>query len=98
MWRRAVQDAFPEAGFREPVQPSDLTAAEFRLGRPLPAALRQLLLESDGVIGRTHVDTVWPLEEIVRQNLFFRSTVPSTPTETTGTASELVPLPNWHRP
>ncbi len=47
--------------------------AQERLGRRLPAELRALLLESDGVIGHTGTDTVWPLDRIVEQNLLFRS-------------------------
>ncbi|MFF0425496.1 SMI1/KNR4 family protein [Streptomyces sp. NPDC021012] len=52
---------------------ADLADAEHRLGRELPAELRQLLLESNGIIGRIAVDTVWPVERIVEQNLLFRS-------------------------
>ncbi|MFB7909715.1 SMI1/KNR4 family protein [Kitasatospora sp. NPDC059146] len=50
-----------------------LAEAERRLGFGLPGELGELLLESDGVIGRTWVDTVWPVERIVEQNLLFRS-------------------------
>ncbi|WP_330457961.1 SMI1/KNR4 family protein [Streptomyces sp. NBC_00820] len=73
MWRRTVQEVFPEAGFREPVQESALAGAEKRLGRALPGDLGRLLLESDGVTGHTHVDTVWSLDRIVEHNLLFRS-------------------------
>ncbi|MFJ1796908.1 SMI1/KNR4 family protein [Kitasatospora griseola] len=73
MWRQVVQEVFPEAGFQEPAQASEIVEAEKRLGRTLPAELRQLLLESDGVIGRTHVDTVWTVDRIVRRNLLFWS-------------------------
>ncbi|SEG92230.1 SMI1 / KNR4 family (SUKH-1) [Actinacidiphila yanglinensis] len=50
-----------------------LADAEHRLGRELPGALRQLLLECDGMIGHSAVDTVWPVEQIVEQNLLFRT-------------------------
>lgn len=50
-----------------------LADAQRRIGRGLPAELRQLLLESDGIIGHTAVDTVWPVERIAERNLFFRS-------------------------
>ncbi|MCL3995457.1 SMI1/KNR4 family protein [Streptomyces lavenduligriseus] len=53
--------------------PSDLVAAETRLRRSLPAELRQLLLESNGVIGHCLVDTVWSLDQIVEKNLLFWS-------------------------
>ncbi|MFD8596649.1 SMI1/KNR4 family protein [Kitasatospora sp. NPDC059646] len=73
MWRRDVREFFPGAGFREPARAADLAEAERRLGSALPAELAELLAESDGVIGRTHVDTVWSLDRIVEQNLFVRS-------------------------
>lgn len=73
MWRQGVQEVFPGAGFREPAQVSEIVEAEKRLGRALPAELKQLLLESDGVIGRTHVDTVWTVDQIVERNLLFWS-------------------------
>ncbi|MFJ9771383.1 SMI1/KNR4 family protein [Kitasatospora sp. NPDC101157] len=73
MWRRAVQEIFPGAGFRAPVAASAIAEAEERLGRRLPTELGQVLLESDGVTGRGSVDTVWALERIVEQNLLLRS-------------------------
>ncbi|GGW58534.1 SMI1/KNR4 family protein [Streptomyces lucensis JCM 4490] len=73
MWRQAATAVFPDVGFRRPVQASELVAAQTRLRRTLPAELRQLLLESDGVIGHLHVDTIWPLDQIVERNLLFWS-------------------------
>ncbi|MFF2780590.1 SMI1/KNR4 family protein [Streptomyces sp. NPDC058052] len=73
MWREAALEAFPEAEFRSPAQVAALADAEHSLGRELPAELRQLLLESNGIIGRAAVDTVWPVEQIVKQNLLFCS-------------------------
>ncbi|MEU6277620.1 SMI1/KNR4 family protein [Streptomyces populi] len=73
MWRESVLEVFPDAGLRAPVEASEVVAAEGRLGRALPAELKQLLLESNGVIGHTCVDTVWTLEQIVDQNLRFWS-------------------------
>lgn len=52
---------------------AEIIEAEKRLGRALPAELKQLLLESNGVIGRTHVDTAWTVDQIVEQNLLFWS-------------------------
>ncbi|MFD4659868.1 SMI1/KNR4 family protein [Kitasatospora sp. NPDC058444] len=73
MWRQSVREVFPGAGLREPVGTSEIVEAERRLGRALPADLRLLLSESDGVLGHTHVDTVWTLDRIVEQNLRFWS-------------------------
>lgn len=73
MWTQTVLEACPEAGLREPVQESELVKAEGRLGRVLPPELKQLLLESNGVIGHSQVDTVWSIDQIVEQNLLFWS-------------------------
>ncbi|MGQ4389340.1 SMI1/KNR4 family protein [Streptomyces sp. SAS_270] len=73
MWKQTALDALPEAGFRAPAQEAELAEAEVRLGQTLPAELRQLLLESNGVIGHAHVDTVWTIDRIVEQNRFFWS-------------------------
>ncbi|MFF3419734.1 SMI1/KNR4 family protein [Streptomyces sp. NPDC002698] len=73
MWRETAAQTFPGVGLREAVQESGLAVAQERLGRTLPAELRALLLESDGVIGHTDTDTVWPLDRIVEQNLLFWS-------------------------
>ncbi|KPC60456.1 SMI1/KNR4 family protein [Streptomyces chattanoogensis] len=71
MWRDLVGRAYAGAGFRTPAGPAGLSAAERRLGCPLPAELAGLLRETDGVAGPYGVDTVWPLERIVEQNLHF---------------------------
>ncbi|WP_049653590.1 SMI1/KNR4 family protein [Kitasatospora sp. MY 5-36] len=73
MWRQAAREAFPDAGFAEPADESVLAEAERKLGEELPSELRQLLLESNGIVGRTSVDTVWTVEQIVEQNLHFRT-------------------------
>ncbi|MFG2952079.1 SMI1/KNR4 family protein [Streptomyces adustus] len=73
MWREAAAAVFPGVGFREPAQAPELVAAERQLRRTLPSELRQLLLESNGVIGHTHVDTVWPIDQIIETNLHFWS-------------------------
>ncbi|MGK5637574.1 SMI1/KNR4 family protein [Streptomyces sp. URMC 126] len=73
MWKRTVRESCREAGFGEPAREAEIVAAERRLGQALPGELRHLLLECDGVTGHHLVDTVWPLERIVEQNLFFRS-------------------------
>ncbi|MFF1699472.1 SMI1/KNR4 family protein [Streptomyces sp. NPDC058257] len=73
MWRAVAGLAYPEAEFSTPVYAADVAAAERRLGCPLPSELVSLLYETDGMVGRYGVDTVWPLERIVEDNLLFRS-------------------------
>jgi hypothetical protein len=73
MWTELVSRLYPEHEFRAPAMPSHLAAAETSLGASLPAALRDLLLESDGVLGPYGLGLVWPIEQIVKDNLEFRS-------------------------
>ncbi|MFE9118643.1 SMI1/KNR4 family protein [Streptomyces sp. NPDC007172] len=73
MWREAALEAFPGTEFLSPASVAAVVDAEHRLGRELPAELRQLLLECGGIIGHSGVDTVWPVERIVEQNLLFRT-------------------------
>jgi hypothetical protein len=51
-----------------------LRVVEESLGVSLPGELRELLLESDGVLGEFGLGLVWPLERIERDNRSFRST------------------------
>ncbi|MGW3204290.1 SMI1/KNR4 family protein [Streptomyces sp. NPDC001135] len=73
MWKEIAAEAYPGAEFTGPAAAAGLTEAGRRLGLPLPAELVSLLGETDGIVGHDGVDTVWPLERIVRDNLQFRS-------------------------
>ncbi|MGI5350561.1 SMI1/KNR4 family protein [Streptomyces sp. CA-250714] len=73
MWREIAGQAFPEAEFGAPADAARVTAAEHRLGCSLPPELGSLLRETDGIVGRYGVETVWPLERIVEDNLRFWS-------------------------
>ncbi|GGV23734.1 SMI1/KNR4 family protein [Streptomyces longisporoflavus] len=73
MWREAAGRAYEAVEFGGPADAADVAAAEQRLGCSLPAALVSLLRETDGIVGHYGVDTVWPLERIVEDNLRFWS-------------------------
>ncbi|MFE3658415.1 SMI1/KNR4 family protein [Streptomyces sp. NPDC059165] len=75
MWRESAAEAFAGVELTDPVGAEALADAEQRLGRSLPSELREFLLESNGLIGRSGVDSVWPLERIVSGNINFRSDV-----------------------
>ncbi|HVR11303.1 MAG TPA: SMI1/KNR4 family protein, partial [Thermoanaerobaculia bacterium] len=51
-----------------------IAAVEQKLGVRLPQALRELLLESDGVTADNGSSVVWPLADIQRRNQEFRRT------------------------
>ncbi|MBL1097869.1 SMI1/KNR4 family protein [Streptomyces coffeae] len=73
MWKEVAGQAFPEAEFNSPVDATRVAAAEQRLKYSLPSELVSLLQETDGIVGRYGVETVWPLERIVEDNLRFWS-------------------------
>ncbi|MEU9112843.1 SMI1/KNR4 family protein [Streptomyces sp. NPDC048483] len=73
MWREIARQAFPDVEFSEPVNSAMMVAAEQRLGCPIPSKLVSLLRETDGIVGHYGVETIWPLDQIVDQNMHFWS-------------------------
>ncbi|MFF0480406.1 SMI1/KNR4 family protein [Streptomyces sp. NPDC004435] len=63
---------FSDAELRDPVTEGELTAVEQQLGQPLPASLRELLLQSNGIEGEYGTETVWTADGILSANLAFR--------------------------
>jgi hypothetical protein len=59
--------------FRAGIADQALHDAEIQLGIGLPPELRSLLSETDGVEGEYGFGLVWPLDQIVADNLQFRS-------------------------
>lgn len=61
------------ADFREPATVEAIQTAEAQLGAPLPRELRELLSETDGVVGEYGLDLVWSADRIGKDNARFRS-------------------------
>jgi len=66
---------------RPPATDTEVDEAESRLQARIPSSLRSLLLETNGVMTMMSLDgeewfedlwTVWPLDEIIKQNLWHR--------------------------
>jgi hypothetical protein len=72
MWRDLISGLFADAKFRAPAATSDLERAETELQISLPDELRSLLLETNGVAAYYSSPLVWPVEEMITQNRFFR--------------------------
>ena len=62
-----------EAHFREPATSVALHELEGLLGDPLPSALRELLLETNGIEGEYGLELLWDTERIASDNLRFRT-------------------------
>jgi hypothetical protein len=65
--------AWGEATFQSPESQADLTRCEEQLGHALPASLRTLLGESDGIVGEFGLGLVWPAARIAQDNQLFRT-------------------------
>ncbi|MEU9161915.1 SMI1/KNR4 family protein [Streptomyces sp. NPDC048424] len=72
MWRELVGH-YDEVEWEEPASEQDLRELELQLGQALPAPLRELLLECDGVVDEDGTDVVWSAAQIGLKNGEFRS-------------------------
>lgn len=73
MWIELARGLFPEARFAPPADGAALQDVERDLGQSLPAELRALLAETDGLLGELSLDVVWPAARILADNLDFRT-------------------------
>jgi hypothetical protein len=67
-WKELVTQATTEATFVAAAPAGAIAAVEQTLGVRLPQALREVLLESDGVTADYCSGVVWPLADILRRN------------------------------
>jgi hypothetical protein len=72
-WRERLTKFGDGARLSPPAAQAALAAAERELGLAMPAELRALLAETDGVADRYGAQVVWPASLISRQNQEFRS-------------------------
>lgn len=72
MWRELAGE-FPGAELKDPAAPAALSLIEERLGQRVPGDLRELLLETDGIVGENGAEWVWSAERILEVNASFRS-------------------------
>lgn len=72
-WRELVERLAPGCEFSPPATPAQLAAAERSLGVSFPDDLRELLSETNGVVGPAGFGLVWPVERVASDNTAFRS-------------------------
>ena len=72
MWRALVSRLFADAKFSPPATAGQLQDVERTFGLTLPADLKSLLLESNGVAAYYSAPLVWSATEMIEQNLLFR--------------------------
>jgi len=73
-WKQLAQTHAADAKFAPPAAESQIASAEQQLGIQLPNALRELLLESDGVIADYGAGVIWSVSDILKHNREFRTT------------------------
>jgi hypothetical protein len=73
VWRELIEKLCPTSQFGAPATEARLRRLEDSLGLGLPPELRELLLESDGVLGEYGAGLVWTLDRIDSDNRDFRS-------------------------
>jgi hypothetical protein len=72
MWREQIEAVAPGCTFADPATPEQITAAEHALGIALPADLKALLRETNGVEDPYGPGLIWPVEQIAADNLAYR--------------------------
>ncbi|MFB6549127.1 MULTISPECIES: SMI1/KNR4 family protein [unclassified Streptomyces] len=72
MWHEVIHE-FPSVELRAAATPRDLERIQTTLELALPAELRSLLLESDGLLDEYGTEVVWSAERILGDNVTFRS-------------------------
>jgi hypothetical protein len=71
-WHDLASSLFADARFEPPATPADVDEAEKQLNVKLPAELRSLYLETNGIKANYGSSIVWPVAEMVAQNAIFR--------------------------
>jgi hypothetical protein len=69
MWREFIQVLDPSATFFLGATPVELTLVETVMGIALPNELKDLLMESNGVLGTYGLRLIWSTQEIIKRNL-----------------------------
>ena len=75
MWRELISNQSPAAKFSPSVAVGALAQAQIALNVQFPAELVDVLRESDGIQGEYGLGLLWPLAQVVTENLKFRTQV-----------------------
>ena len=73
MWKEFIGNLLEESEFVSAVQEEEIHQAEHDLDIRFPNELRELLMETNGALGRYKMDLVWSLDRIRKDNLLFRN-------------------------
>lgn len=73
MWQEIVASITDDYRFAPAASEADIAQAEEKLGVAFPRELRAFLLEANGLHAHYGTHLIWTVEEIVKENLEFRS-------------------------
>ena len=73
VWIELIGRWTSNAVFAEAARVEEVEACEHHLGHPLPAEVRELLLETNGVEGEDGLEVVWPVDRIRTDNIMLRT-------------------------
>ncbi|MEV0857155.1 SMI1/KNR4 family protein [Nocardia fluminea] len=72
MWSDLIGGLYADAEFAPPASDTEIDQIEGQLGQPVPNELRDLLRHTNGVQAEWGSGLVWPVQEIIDQNIEFR--------------------------
>ncbi|WEK56080.1 MAG: SMI1/KNR4 family protein [Candidatus Cohnella colombiensis] len=72
MWKEFISELECELSFNQPASIESINSAEIELNVQFPQTLKELLLESNGVLDEFECDALWPLERIIEENKSIR--------------------------
>lgn len=73
MWREIVLKLEPSATFFPGATEAQIISLEKAVGVLIPDDLRQLLMESNGILGAYGLRLIWSIEEIIKRNIEMRT-------------------------
>lgn len=71
-WRKLLEQWTDKCEFSSPASDEMLSSTEKSLGVALPEELRDVLTESNGILGEYGLGLIWNTERIKKDNLAFR--------------------------
>ena len=72
-WPEKIRQFCSDCRFNSPATNETIHTAEVSLAVRFPHELKTLLAESNGVFGQYDLGLIWPIEQIVQDNLDFRA-------------------------
>ncbi|MEH6939726.1 SMI1/KNR4 family protein [Bacillus sp. JJ664] len=73
MWKNYISDISNDYQFKTPATSAEIASLKKELNVELPKKLKELYSETNGVSGEYGIYLIWSTEQMVKENLFFRT-------------------------